>query len=180
MSTMADKDGFIWMDGEWVDWREAKIHVLTHTLHYGMGAFEGVRAYETNNGAAIFKLEEHTDRWFNSANILGMIIPFTKELLNQAQREVLGKNNLKSAYIRPMCFYGSEGMGLRADNLKVHVIIAAWEWGAYLGEDNINNGIRIKTSSYIRQHSNALMARVKANGNYINSMMALQEALDEG
>ena len=180
MSTMADKDGFIWMDGEWVDWREAKIHVLTHTLHYGMGAFEGVRAYETNNGAAIFKLEEHTDRWFNSANILGMIIPFTKELLNQAQREVLGKNNLKSAYIRPMCFYGSEGMGLRADNLKVHVIIAAWEWGAYLGEDNINNGIRIKTSSYIRQHSNALMARVKANGNYINSMMALQEVLDEG
>jgi branched-chain amino acid aminotransferase len=177
---MADRDGFIWMDGEWVDWREAKIHVLTHTLHYGMGAFEGVRAYETEDGSAIFKLEEHTERWFNSANILGMTIPFEKEVLNQAQREVLKKNNLKSAYLRPMCFYGSEGMGLRADNLRVHVIIAAWEWGAYLGEDNLNNGIQIKTSSYIRHHSNPSLTRAKANGNYINSMMALQEALDEG
>ena len=180
MTTMADRDGFIWMDGEWVDWREAKIHVLTHTLHYGMGAFEGVRAYETEGGTAIFKLEEHTERLFNSANILGMTIPFEKEVLNQAQREVLKKNNLKSAYLRPMCFYGSEGMGLRADNLKVHVIIAAWEWGAYLGEDNMNNGIHIKTSSYIRHHSNPSLTRAKANGNYINSMMALQEALDEG
>jgi len=180
MTTMADRDGFIWMDGEWVDWREAKIHVLTHTLHYGMGAFEGVRAYETEGGTAIFKLEEHTERWFNSANILGMTIPFEKEVLKQAQRDVLHKNNLKSAYLRPMCFYGSEGMGLRADNLRVHVIIAAWEWGAYLGEDNLNNGIHIKTSSYIRHHSNPSLVRAKANGNYINSMMALQEALDEG
>lgn len=181
MQTMSDRDGFIWMDGGWVDWREAKVHVLTHTLHYGMGAFEGVRAYETvGDGAAIFKLEEHTDRFFNSANILGMNIPFSKEELNQAQRDVLKRNNLKSAYIRPMCFYGSEGMGLRADNLKVHVIVAAWEWGAYLGEDNIKNGIRIKTSSYVRQHSNSAMAKVKANGNYINSMMALKEALDDG
>jgi len=177
---MADRDGFIWMDGEWLDWREAKIHVLTHTLHYGMGAFEGVRAYETDNGPAIFKLEEHTDRWFNSAKILGMTIPFDSETLNQAQREVITKNNLKSAYLRPMCFYGSEGMGLRADNLKVHVMIAAWEWGAYLGKDSMKNGIRICTSSFIRQHGNSALAKAKTNGNYIISMMALQEALDKG
>lgn len=180
MSTMADRDGFIWMDGEWLDWREAKIHVLTHTLHYGMGAFEGVRAYETDSGPAIFKLEEHTDRWLNSAEILGMTIPFDRETLNKAQREVVTKNNLKSAYLRPMCFYGSEGMGLRADNLKVHVMIAAWEWGAYLGEDNINNGIRICTSSFIRHHGNPALAKAKTNGNYVNSMMALQEALNKG
>jgi len=170
----------IWMDGEWVEWRDAKIHVLTHTLHYGMGAFEGVRAYETDEGPAIFKLEEHTNRWFDSAHILGMKMPFDKDTLNQIQREVVAKNNLKSAYLRPMCFYGSEGMGLRADNLKVHVMIAAWEWGAYLGEDNMNNGIRIRTSSFTRHHVNIAMTKAKANGNYINSMMALQEALTDG
>ena len=180
MSTMEDRDGFIWMDGEWLDWRNAKVHVLTHTLHYGMGAFEGVRAYETAKGPAIFRLEEHTDRWFNSAEILGMTIPFDKETLNQAQREVIRKNNLKSAYIRPMCFYGSEGMGLRADNLKVHVMIAAWEWGAYLGEDNMQNGIRIRTSSFTRHHGHPSLSKAKTNGNYVNSMMALQEALDDG
>ena len=180
MSTMEDRDGFIWMDGEWLDWRNAKIHVLTHTLHYGMGAFEGVRAYETANGPVIFRLEEHTDRWFNSAEILGMTIPFDKEILNQAQKDVISKNDLKSAYIRPMCFYGSEGMGLRADNLKVHVMIAAWEWGSYLGEDNMKNGIRICTSSFTRHHSHISLSKAKTNGNYVNSMMALQEALDEG
>jgi len=180
MVTMEDRDGFIWMDGEWLDWREAKIHVLTHTLHYGMGAFEGVRAYETSDGPAIFKLNEHTDRLFNSAKILGMKIPYSADSLNQAQREVITKNNLKSAYIRPMCFYGSEGMGLRADNLKVHVMIAAWEWGAYLGEDNIKNGIRIRTSSFTRHHGHPSMSRAKTNGNYVNSMMALKEALDAG
>jgi branched-chain amino acid aminotransferase len=180
MTTFADRDGLIWMDGEWVEWRDAKIHVLTHTLHYGMGAFEGVRAYETDDGPAIFKLEEHTNRWFDSAHILGMKMPFDKDTLNQIQREVVEKNNLKSAYLRPMCFYGSEGMGLRADNLKVHVMIAAWEWGAYLGEDNMNNGIRIRTSSFTRHHVNIAMTKAKANGNYINSMMALQEALTDG
>jgi branched-chain amino acid aminotransferase len=180
MSTFADRDGLIWMDGQWVEWRDAKIHVLTHTLHYGMGAFEGVRAYETDNGPAIFKLEEHTDRWFNSAHILGMKMPFDKDVLNQAQRDVVAKNNLKSAYLRPMCFYGSEGMGLRADNLKVHIMIAAWEWGTYLGEDNMKNGIRIRTSSFTRHHANIAMTKAKANGNYINSMMALQEALTDG
>ena len=176
--TMEDRDGFIWMDGEWLDWREAKVHVLTHTLHYGMGAFEGVRAYETDKGPAIFKLEEHTERLFNSTRILGMDIPYDAKTLNQAQREVVTKNNLKSAYIRPMCFYGSEGMGLRADNLKVHTMIAAWEWGAYLGEDNMKNGIRIRTSSYVRHPAHPSLSGAKTNGNYVNSMMALKEALD--
>ena len=180
MMTMEDRDGFIWMDGEWLDWREAKVHVLTHTLHYGMGAFEGVRAYETDHGPAIFKLEEHTQRLFNSTRILGMKIPFDAATLNQAQREVVSKNNLKSAYIRPMCFYGSEGMGLRADNLKVHTMIAAWEWGAYLGEDNMKNGIRIRTSSYVRHPAHPTLSGAKTNGNYINSMMALKEALEHG
>ena len=180
MMTMEDRDGFIWMDGEWLDWREAKVHVLTHTLHYGMGAFEVVRAYETDHGPAIFKLEEHTERLFNSTRILGMKIPFDAATLNQAQREVVSKNNLKSAYIRPMCFYGSEGMGLRADNLKVHTMIAAWEWGAYLGEDNMKNGIRIRTSSYVRHPAHPSLSGAKTNGNYINSMMALKEALEHG
>jgi branched-chain amino acid aminotransferase len=145
-----------------------------------MGAFEGVRAYETNHGPAIFKLEEHTERLFNSTRILGMKIPYDADTLNQAQREVITKNNLKSAYIRPMCFYGSEGMGLRADNLKVHTMIAAWEWGAYLGEDNMKNGIRIRTSSYVRHPAHPTLSGAKTNGNYINSMMALKEALDHG
>jgi branched-chain amino acid aminotransferase len=178
--TMEDRDGFIWMDGEWLDWREAKVHVLTHTLHYGMGAFEGVRAYETDKGPAIFKLEEHTERLFNSTQILGMEIPYDAKTLNRAQREVVTKNNLKSAYIRPMCFYGSEGMGLRADNLKVHTMIAAWDWGAYLGEDNMKNGIRIRTSSYVRHPAHPSLSGAKTNGNYVNSMMALKEALDHG
>ena len=180
MMTMEDRDGFIWMDGEWLDWREAKVHVLTHTLHYGMGAFEGVRAYETKEGPAIFKLEEHTERLFNSTRILGMKIPYDAKTLNQAQKEVVTRNNLKSAYIRPMCFYGSEGMGLRADNLKVHTMIAAWEWGAYLGEDNIKNGIRIRTSSYVRHPAHPSLSGAKTNGIYVNSMMALKEALDHG
>ncbi|MDC3262596.1 branched-chain amino acid transaminase, partial [Candidatus Pseudothioglobus singularis] len=152
----------------------------THTLHYGMGAFEGVRAYETDKGPAIFKLEEHTERLFNSTRILGMEIPYDAKTLNQAQREVVTRNNLKSAYIRPMCFYGSEGMGLRADNLKVHTMIAAWEWGAYLGEDNMKNGIRIRTSSYVRHPAHPSLSGAKTNGNYVNSMMALKEALDHG
>jgi branched-chain amino acid aminotransferase len=180
MATMADRDGLIWLDGEMVPWREAKTHVLTHTLHYGMGVFEGVRAYQTAQGAAIFRLQEHTNRLFNSAHILGMIMPWDRETLNRAQCDVVRENGLDSAYIRPMCFYGSEGMGLRADNLKVHCMVAAWSWGAYLGEDNIRNGIRIKVSSFTRHHVNTTMCRAKANGNYMNSMMALQEALRDG
>lgn len=177
---MDDKDGVIWMDGEWVDWREAKVHVLTHTLHYGMGVFEGTRAYETSEGTAIFRLQEHTDRLFRSAQILNMKTPYDKDMLNQVQLEIVAKNNLKSAYLRPMCFYGSEGMGLRADNLKVHVMVAAWEWGKYLGEDGIEKGIRIRTSSYTRNHVNSVMCKAKANGNYMNSILALQEAISCG
>lgn len=180
MTGFDDRDGLIWFDGEWVDWREAKIHVLTHTLHYGMGVFEGVRAYQTDNGTAIFRLEEHTNRLFNSAKIMNMDIGYSKDEINQAQREAVTKNNLDSAYIRPMCFYGSEGMGLRADGLKVHTIIAAWEWGSYLGEDNMKNGLRVRTSSFTRHHANIAMTKAKANGNYINSMLALQEALTDG
>ena len=178
--SMADRDGVIWFDGEMVPWREATTHVLTHTLHYGMGVFEGVRAYDAEQGTAIFRLREHTDRLFRSAHILQMKMPFDKDTLNQAQIDVVRENNLQSAYLRPMCFYGSEGMGIRADNLKVHVIVAAWEWGAYLGKENLEKGIRIRTSSYTRHHVNITMCKAKANGNYMNSMLALQEALDCG
>ena len=180
MTTMADRDGFIWYDGEMVPWREATTHVLTYTLHYGAGCFEGVRAYATPKGTAIFRLEEHTKRLFNSAKILGMKIPFSPEAVNEAQLEVLRVNKLKEAYLRPMVFYGSEGMGLRADNLKVHLIVAAWPWGVYLGADNLERGIRVRTSSYSRQYVNASMCRAKANANYLGSMLALNEALRDG
>ena len=175
--SMSDRDGVIWYDGKLVPWREATTHVLTHTLHYGMGVFEGVRAYKTDKGAAIFRLAEHTDRLFRSAHILGMPMPYDKATLNEATRAAVRENKLESAYIRPMCFFGSEGMGLRADNLKVHVIIAAWNWGSYLGEDGQKNGIRVRTASIMRHHVNITMCKAKANGNYMNSMLALREAL---
>jgi len=180
MTTMADRDGVIWFDGEMVDWREAKVHVLTHTLHYGMGVFEGLRVYKTDKGPAIFRLKEHTDRLFRSAHIMGMDMPFDKDTINQAHLDSVKQNKLESGYIRPMCFYGSEGMGLRADNLKTHTIVAAWEWGAYLGDDGLEKGIRIKTSSFTRHHVNISMCKAKANGHYINSMLALQEAMHDG
>ena len=180
MSTMADRDGFIWYDGELKPWRECTTHVLTYSLHYGVGCFEGVRAYKTPKGTAIFRLQEHTRRLFNSAKILGMKMPWSEDVLNQAQLEVLRANKLESAYLRPMVFYGAEGMGLRADNLKTHVIVAAWTWGSYLGAENMERGIRVKTSSFNRHHPNAATLRAKANGNYINSMMALNEVLKDG
>jgi branched-chain amino acid aminotransferase len=180
MALMSDRDGLIWFDGELVPWREAKVHVLTHTLHYGMGVFEGVRAYAAKHGTAIFRLEEHTERLFQSAHILGMQIQFDRKTINEAQRAAVRENNLESAYIRPMCFYGAEGMGLRADNLKVHTIVAAWTWGSYLGADNMEKGIRIRTSSFTRHHVNITMCKAKANGNYMNSMLALQEAMRDG
>lgn len=175
--TMDDRDGVIWLDGKLVPWREAKIHVLTHTLHYGLGVFEGVRAYKTDQGTAIFRLKEHTDRLFRSAHILGMKMPFDKRTLNDATCAVVRDNKLESGYIRPMCFYGSEGMGLRADTLKTHVMIAAWQWGSYMGAENMERGIRVKTSSFTRHHVNITLCKAKANGNYINSMVALHEAL---
>jgi branched-chain amino acid aminotransferase len=178
--SMSDRDGVIWYDGKLVPWRDATTHVLTHTLHYGMGVFEGVRAYETSKGTAIFRLQAHTDRLFRSAHILGMDIPYDKNTINEATRAAVRENKLKSGYIRPMCFYGSEGMGLRADNLKVHAIVAAWTWGAYMGEDGLANGIKVRTSSYNRHHVNVTMCRAKANGQYMNSMLALREALASG
>jgi branched-chain amino acid aminotransferase len=163
-----------------VPWQEAKVHVLTHTFHYGLGVFEGVRAYNTSQGAAIFRLQEHTDRLFRSAHILRMEMPYEKEVLSEAQREVVRANGLDEAYIRPMCFLGSEGMGLRADNLKTHVMVAAWAWPSYMDPEAMNRGIRVATSSYTRHHVNITMCKAKANGNYINSILALREALDAG
>jgi len=177
---MSDRDGVIWMDGELVPWREAKIHVLTHTLHYGMGVFEGVRAYKTDQGTAIFRLQEHTDRLFGSAHIMMMPVVQDKAEMIEAQKTVVRDNSLETAYIRPLFFYGSEGMGLRADNLRVHAAVAAWEWGSYLGAENMEKGIRIRTSSYTRHHVNITMCKSKATGNYINSMLALTEALQCG
>jgi len=178
--SFADRDGLIWFDGQMVPWRDARVHVLTHTLHYGLGVFEGVRAYETDQGPAIFRLQQHTDRLFNSAKILNMKIPFTKEEVNQAQIASVRDNGLNSAYLRPMAFFGAEGMGLRADSLKTHLIVAAWNWGAYMGEESLNRGIKVRTSSYTRHHVNITMTKAKANGNYINSMLALQEAISGG
>jgi len=177
---MSQKEGFIWFDGQLVPWQDANIHVLTHSLHYGMGIFEGLRAYPTPRGPAIFRLEDHTDRFFRSAHIMNMPMPFDKKTLNDAQCEVIVKNNLSAGYIRPICFYGSEGMGLRADNLKSHVAIAAWEWGAYLGKEGLEKGIKVRTSSYTRHHVNIMMCKAKATGNYVNSMLALSEALASG
>ena len=175
--SMSDRDGVIWYDGKLVPWRDATTHVLSHTLHYGMGVFEGVRAYKTDKGTAIFRLQAHTDRLFRSAHILGMDIPYSKEQINEATRAAVRENKLESAYIRPMCFYGSEGMGLHAKGLEVHVVVAAWAWGSYLGEDGIEKGIRVRTSSFNRHHVNVAMCRAKANGHYINSMLAVQEAI---
>lgn len=179
--SLADRDGLIWMDGEMVPWRDAKVHVLTHTLHYGLGVFEGVRAYKTpDKGTCIFRLKEHTDRLFRSAHILAMPMPFDKEVLNQAQKDVVRLNGLEEGYLRPMCFYGSEGMGLRADNLRTHVMVAAWEWPSYMDPEARDRGIKVRTSSFTRHHVNIAMCKAKANGNYINSMLALREALDSG
>ncbi|MCK9236527.1 MAG: branched-chain amino acid transaminase [Thiopseudomonas sp.] len=178
--SMADRDGLIWYDGEMVEWRNATTHVLTHSLHYGMGVFEGVRAYETPEGPAIFRLQAHTDRLFESAHIMGMNIPYTHDEINAATIAAVRDNKLNSAYIRPLAFYGSEGMGIRADNLKVHVIIAAWHWGAYMGEEALKSGIRIRTSSFTRHHVNITMTRAKSSGAYVNSMLALQEAISGG
>ena len=179
--SFADRDGVIWLDGELIPWRDAKVHVLTHTLHYGMGVFEGVRAYKSDTmGTSIFRLQEHTDRLFRSAHIMRMKMPYTKDVVNEAHKMVVRENGLAEAYLRPMAFYGSEGMGLRADNLKVHIMVAAWHWPSYMSPEARDQGIRIRTSSYTRHHVNIPMCKAKANGHYINSLLALQEALDSG
>ncbi len=179
MDTLANREGFIWMDGQLIDWADAKVHVLTHTLHYGLGVFEGVRAYSTPEGTKIFRLNDHTKRLFESAKAVNMKIPFSEQEINEAQKEVFRVNELDEGYIRPMCFYGSEGMGLRADNLKVHCMVAAWEWPSYMSPEAFEKGINIKISSYKRETGN-IVSRSKVNGNYVTSIMALQEAMSEG
>ncbi len=176
----ADRDGVIWMDGTMVPWRDANVHVLTHSLHYGVGAFEGIRAYKTPKGTAIFRLDDHVRRLFDSAHILEMAMTFTPAAIAEACVASVRENKLETAYIRPLAYYGSEGMGLHAQNLSVHVAIASWFWGAYLGADALEKGIRIKTSSYTRHLVNSIMCRAKACGNYINSILALQEAARDG
>ena len=178
--SMADRDGKIWMDGTMVEWRDAKIHVLSHTLHYGLGVFEGVRAYETASGPAIFRLREHTERLFNSAKILRMKIPFTLEQVMDAQREVVRINKLESCYLRPLTWIGSEKLGVSPKGNTIHLMVAAWPWGAYLGEEGMKRGIRVKTSSYTRHHVNITMTQAKAVSNYTNSILANMEATEEG
>jgi len=178
--SMADRDGFIWYDGKLVPWREATTHVLTHSLHYGLSVFEGVRAYKTVDGTAIFRLPEHTERWFNSGKIYMMKLPYSVEALIEAQKEVVRANKLEECYIRPIAFYGSEKMGVSPKGAKIHVAIAAWPWGAYLGAEGLEKGIRVKTSSYARHHVNVTMARAKFAGTYANSILANLEATENG
>lgn len=178
--SMSDRDGKIWKDGQLIDWRDANIHILTHSLHYGMAVFEGVRAYKTDKGTAIFRLREHTERLFNSAKIFQMNIPFDQETVIQAQLQVVRENKLESCYLRPLVWIGDEKLGISAKGNKIHIAIAAWPWGAYLGEDGLNKGIRVKTSSFSRHHVNVSMVRAKASGYYINSILANQEALADG
>ncbi len=178
--SMADRDGFIWFDGALVPWREANIHVLSHSLHYGLSVFEGVRAYKTEIGTAIFRLQDHTRRLFNSAHIYMMPMPYTQDELNNAQIEAVRANQLESCYLRPLAFYGSEKMGVSPRGAKVHVAIAAWPWGAYLGEEGIEKGIRVKTSSFQRHHVNVTMPRAKMAGTYANSIIANLEATQDG
>ncbi|QAU33647.1 branched-chain amino acid transaminase [Janthinobacterium sp. 17J80-10] len=178
--SMDDRDGKIWQDGKLIEWRDAKIHVLTHSLHYGMAVFEGVRAYKTAQGTAIFRLEEHTRRLFNSAKIFQLTIPFDFDTVMEAQRQVVRENKLESCYIRPLVWIGSEKLGVSAKGNTIHVAVAAWEWGAYLGEEGLSRGIRVKTSSFARHHVNVMLVRAKASGNYINSILANQEALADG
>jgi len=183
MSTLPpldDRDGKIWIDGQMVEWRDAKIHVLSHTLHYGCGVFEGVRAYNTVNGTAIFRLQEHTERLFNSAKILRMKLPFTQKEANQAQIDVVRANQLESCYLRPLSWIGSEKLGVSPKGNKIHLMVAAWAWGAYLGEEGLKRGIRVKTSSYTRHHVNITMTQAKAVSNYTNSILANMEATDDG
>ena len=178
--SMADRDGKIWKDGHMIDWRDSTLHVLTHSLHYGMAIFEGVRSYKTPQGTAIFRLKEHTQRLFNSAKIFQMVIPYDMETIMAAQRDVVRANNLESCYLRPLAWIGSEKMGVSARGNTIHVSIAAWPWGAYLGEDGLARGIRVKTSSFTRHHVNVSMVRAKASGYYINSILANQEVTADG
>jgi branched-chain amino acid aminotransferase len=178
--SMADRDGHIWYDGKLVPWRDANTHVLTHSLHYGLAVFEGVRAYKTSLGTAIFRLKEHTERLFNSAHIYMMKMPYTREEIMDAQKEVVRANKLDECYIRPIAFYGPEKIGVSPKGASVRVAIAAWPWGAYLGAEALDKGIRVKTSSFARHHVNVSMCRAKYSGTYANSILANLEATEHG
>jgi branched-chain amino acid aminotransferase len=171
----------IWFDGRFVPWGQAQVHVLTHTLHYGLGVFEGVRCYEGEGGrSAIFRLREHTARLFASAHIVGLTIPFTQDEINRACIETVRVNRLKACYIRPLVFLGDGEMGLAAVHNPVRVAIVVWPWGAYLGDEGVRNGIRVKTSSFQRFHVNTLMTKAKVVGHYVNSILAAVEARQGG
>ncbi|MDR2852492.1 MAG: branched-chain amino acid transaminase [Burkholderiaceae bacterium] len=180
LPSLADRDGKIWIDGQFVDWRDAKVHVLSHTLHYGCGVFEGVRAYHTVNGTALFRLQEHTQRLFNSAKILRLTIPFTPEQISQAQKDVVRQNKLDSCYVRPLVWIGSEKLGVSPKGNTIHAMVAAWPWGAYLGEDGMKRGIRVKISSFTHHHVNVSMTQAKSVSNYSNSILANREATEDG
>lgn len=177
---MEDRDGWIWLDGAWSPWREARIHAMTHTLHYGLGCFEGIRAYATPRGPAIFRLDEHLERLYDSALILGIAMPLPPEALRQACREVICRNELASGYIRPLVFLGAEKAGIDPLGAATHVMVAAWPWGAYLGSDALEKGIRVKIASFARHHVNVQMCRAKAISTYTNSILACREARQEG
>lgn len=170
----------IWMDGRIVPWKNANVHVMTHTLHYGLGVFEGIRCYSTRQGSAVFRLKEHTSRLFKSAHILGMDIPYAEEEINEAILETIRRNKLKECYIRPLVYLGSDKLGLNHIGASCHVAIAVWTWGAYLGEEGLKNGIRVKISSFSRHHINVTMTKAKACGAYINSILAKSEAIKNG
>lgn len=178
--SMSDRDGLIWFDGQMVEWRNATIHVLTHSLHYGMAVFEGVRAYMTDAGTAIFRLDAHTRRFVNSAKILQIDLPWSQEQLLEAQKQVVRENKLETCYLRPLAWFGDEKLGVSTVGNTVHVMIAAWPWGAYLGEEGITKGIRVKTSSYTRHHVNVSLVRAKASGYYLNSILANREVTKSG
>lgn len=177
---MQDRDGFIWLDGQWLPWRDAKVHVLTHTLHYGYGCFEGLRAYETARGPAIFRLDDHLKRLEDSAHILAIDLPYNRAALTQACREAVSRNGLSSGYIRPLVFLGAEKMGVDPAGAASHVMVAAWGWGAYLGGKALEEGIRVRVSSYARHHPNVQMCRAKAISTYANSILAVREARRDG
>ena len=170
----------IWMDGTFVDWDDARVHVLSHTLHYGLGAFEGIRCYDTDRGSVVFRLKEHLDRLFHSALIAGMKMPFSKEEINQAIIDTVKINDLEACYIRPLVYLGYGEMGINNRHNPVQVSIAVWPWGAYLGEDALAEGIRVCVSSYTRHHVNVMMTKAKIVGNYANSQLAKMEAIDAG
>ncbi|MCX8116383.1 MAG: branched-chain amino acid transaminase [Desulfobacterota bacterium] len=178
---MVQKLETIWMDGRLIPWDEAKVHVLTHTLHYGLGIFEGIRCYECEDGrSAIFRLREHIDRFFDSAHIGTLRLPYTKKELAEACKETLRANRLKAGYIRPLAFIGEGAMGVYPGENPVRVAIIVWSWGAYLGDEALEKGIRIKTSSYTRHHVNVMMTKAKIAGNYVNSVLAKKEAIELG